>query len=106
MKLPVDVSGLTFLAAGVPEPAVDFDTRQPKVEADGRPLYSVPLVALGAEGAEVFPVKVPGEPKGVSQGTPVKVTGLVANPWTIGDRSGVSFRAERIEATSNSRQAS
>jgi hypothetical protein len=34
---------------------------------------------------------------GIRQGHPVKVVGLVAQPWTMGDRSGVAFRATRIE---------
>ena len=28
----------------------------------------------------------------------LKLEGLVASPWTMGDRSGVSFRASRIES--------
>jgi hypothetical protein len=26
------------------------------------------------------------------------VLGLVAQPWTMGDRAGVAFRAQRVEA--------
>jgi hypothetical protein len=33
----------------------------------------------------------------IRQGIPVKVHGLVAQPWTMADRSGVSFRAARVE---------
>jgi hypothetical protein len=33
----------------------------------------------------------------IHQGHPVKVTGLVAQPWTMNDRAGVSFRAARVE---------
>ena len=33
----------------------------------------------------------------IRQGHPVKVTGLVAQPWTMNDRSGVAFRAARVE---------
>jgi hypothetical protein len=34
----------------------------------------------------------------IRQGAPVKVTGLVAQPWTMNDRSGVSFKAARVES--------
>ena len=34
---------------------------------------------------------------GLRQGHPVKVHGLVAQPWTMNDRSGVAFRAARVE---------
>lgn len=106
MRIPVDTKSITFLAASAPERAVDYDSRQPKVEEDGRPLFVVSLVALDSEGAQVIPVKVPGEPKGIAQGTSVTVTNLVASPWAIGEKSGVSFRAERIEPASGSaRQA-
>jgi hypothetical protein len=36
-------------------------------------------------------------PSGIRQGHPVKVTGLVAQPWSMNDRAGVAFRAARIE---------
>lgn len=106
MRLPIDTSSLTFLCAVGPEPVVDFDTKRPKVE-DGVPLFAVQLVALGDGGAEVVTVKVAGEPpKGVAQGATVRVDGLVASPWSMGDRSGVAFRAERIEpATGPARAA-
>jgi hypothetical protein len=41
-------------------------------------------------------LRVPDLPgPGIGQGHPVKVSGLVAQPWTMGDRSGVAFRAAR-----------
>ncbi len=97
MKLPIDTTGMTFLAAGPPEPVLDFASKAPKVDESGAPLHSVQLVALNDGGAEVISVKVAGQPKGVSQGSTVKVAGLVATPWTMGDRSGVAYRAALIE---------
>ncbi len=43
-------------------------------------------------------VKVAGELKGIGEFTPVKVTELVATTWNMEDRSGVSFRASKVEA--------
>jgi hypothetical protein len=107
MRLPIDTSAMTFMAANGPDQVVDFDTRTPRIGNDGKPLFTVPLVVLGADGADVIAVKVSGEPKGVAQGVAVRVVGLVATPWSIGERAGVSFRAERIEPTAgSSRQAS
>ena len=40
-----------------------------------------------------------GEPKGLGEFTPVKVTDLVASTWTMGERTGVSFKAAKVEAT-------
>lgn len=97
MKLPIDVSGMTFLSASAPEPVVDFESKRARVDENGQPLFSVQIVALVDGGAEVLAVKVAGEPVKVGQGVPVKLVGLVATPWSMGDRSGVSFKAERIE---------
>jgi hypothetical protein len=58
----------------------------------------VQLIALAEGEAEILAVKVPGQPSGIRQGHPVKVHGLVAQPWSMNDRSGVTFRAARIES--------
>jgi hypothetical protein len=98
MKLPVDTSAIAFLCAMPPEPVLDFETKRPRADDNGEPLYVVQLVALAENSAEILAVKVPGMPgPGLRQGHPVKVLGLVAQPWTMGDRSGVAFRAARIE---------
>ena len=106
MKLRIDTTGMEFMAAGPPEPVVDYDTKQPKTDADsGATLHSLQLVVLGDDGADVIAVKVPGAPKGVAKGTAVKVTGLVAVPWSMNDRSGVAFRAASVEAVPASGRA-
>ena len=98
MKLPIDVTELQFMAAVPPVPVVDFETKQPKADEDGQPLHSVQLTAVQDGRADSIVVKFAGAPGLMSMGTPVKVTGLVAIPWSKGDRSGVSFRAASVEA--------
>ena len=97
MKLPVDTSAIAFLCALEPQPLLDFETKQPRANENGEPLYVVQLIALGDGEAEILAVKVPGLPSGLRQGHSVKVSGLVAQPWSMNDRSGVAFRAARIE---------
>jgi hypothetical protein len=98
VKLPVDTSAIAFLCAMPPEPVVDFETKRPRADDNGEPLYVVQLIAMTDGAAEILAVKVPGMPaQGIRQGHPVKVVGLVAQPWTMGDRSGVAFRAARVE---------
>jgi hypothetical protein len=97
VKLPVDTSAIAFLCALEPQPVLDFETRQPKADENGEPLYLIQLIALAEGAAEILAVKVPGMPSGLRQGHPVKVTGLVAQPWTMNDRAGVAFRAARVE---------
>jgi hypothetical protein len=97
MKLPVDTSAIAFLCALEPQPLLRFDTKEPRADENGEPLYVVQLIALGEGEAEILAVKVAGLPSGLRQGHPVKVTGLVAQPWSMNDRAGVAFRAARIE---------
>jgi hypothetical protein len=98
VKLPVDVSAISFLCAMAPEPVVDFETKRPRADENGEPLFAVQLVALAEGTAEIIAVKVAGAAPAVRQGQPVKVLGLVAQPWTMGERAGVAFRAQRVEA--------
>ena len=92
MKLPIDASGLQFLVVVAPVPVIDFESKRPKADENGQPLFTVKLVAMGDGDAEILPVKVPGVGT-LLPGTTVRVTNLFASPWSKGDRSGVSFRA-------------
>jgi hypothetical protein len=97
MRLPVDTSALNFVSAGPPEPAIDFGTKAQKTDDKGTGINQVHLFVVGGGTREVITVKVAGELKGIGEFTPVKVTELVATTWNMEDRSGVSFRAARIE---------
>ena len=98
MRLPVDTSVVHFVSAGPAEPNVDFDTKQQKTDANGVAINQVHLFVVGDGGTrEVITVKVAGEVKGLGEFTPAKVTDLVAYTWTMGERSGVSFSASKIE---------
>ncbi len=99
-NLPIDTSAMTLMCAAPPTAVVDFESKRPKADDNGVPLYTVQLVVLHDGGAEIMLVRVAGSPAGsLVQGTPVRVAGLVATQWAMGDRSGVSFRADRIEPT-------
>jgi hypothetical protein len=107
VKLPIDTSAIAFLCALAPEPVVDFETRRPKADENGEPLYVVQLLVMGDDSANLIAVKVPGVlSSGIRQGHPVKVHGLVAQPWSMNDRSGVSFRAARVEPAVSQAKAS
>ena len=107
MKLPIDTAAIGFLCALAPEPVIDFETRRPKADENGEPLYVIQLLAMGDGSADLLAVKVPGVPSSaIRQGAPVKVTGLVAQPWTMADRSGVSFKAARVEPAITQAKAS
>ena len=50
MKLPIDTSAIAFLCAMPPEPVVDFETRRPKADENGEPLYVLQLLVMGEAG--------------------------------------------------------
>jgi hypothetical protein len=107
MRLPIDTSAISFLCALAPEPVLDFETKQPRADENGEPLFVIQLLVMGEESADLIAVKVPGVlSSGIRQGHPVKVTGLVAQPWTMNDRAGVAFRAARIESAVPAAKAS
>jgi hypothetical protein len=62
VKLPVDTSSIAFLCALEPQPVLDFETRRPRADENGEPLYVVQLIALAEGAAEILAVKVPGQP--------------------------------------------
>jgi hypothetical protein len=98
MRLPIDTSGMTFMAAAPARPVTDFETRQHKADENGELLYNLQVVALDTDGAQIITLKVPGDPQ-VGQGAMLQLEGLVALPWSMGDRSGVAFRANRVRST-------
>lgn len=100
MQLNIDTTKSTFLAVSEPEVMVDPVTQAAKVSKEGKPMYMVQVVSLGGNAAEVMKVKVAGKPMGITVGIPVKITDLVASPWSMNDRSGIGFRAERIDPVS------
>lgn len=96
MRLPIDTQAVRFVTAGPAEPVIDFETKTQRVDASGQALFNVHLFA-GSGSRDQITVKVAAEPKGLGEFTPVKVSGLMASTWEVGDKHGVSFRAERVE---------
>jgi hypothetical protein len=97
MRLPIDTGAISFLCAKAPEQVLDFETKAARTDASGQVLYGVALLAMAEGEAEVIQVKVPGEPKALTPGLSVRPVGLVAQPWAMGERSGVAYRAIRLE---------
>ena len=50
MKLPIDTSAIAFLCALAPEPVIDFETKRPRADENGEPLYVIQLLAMGDPG--------------------------------------------------------
>jgi hypothetical protein len=98
MRLPIDTTTLSLIAGSEPRPVLDMEGRPRADRATGEVLYAVDVVALGGDdGAEVWPIRIAGEPKGIRQGQPIRVSGLTAAPWEMENRHGITFRASAIE---------
>ncbi len=99
--IPIDPS-LQIVVAGVPT-AATTDTGEARRDKDGRTLYNLPVIAIGADGqAETFVVRLPGPVATLPLLTPVRLKGFVARPWSMPatGRSGVSFSASAMDAPS------
>lgn len=97
MRLPIDTSAMVFIAAGAAEAVLDYENRRPKTDPNGEPMFAIKVMALADGDADVITVKVPGDPKGVTTGTQLRLHGMGALPWTMGDRNGVAFSAAKVE---------
>jgi hypothetical protein len=104
-RIPVNTNEITLMAGGPAEPVVK-DRQTGELARDretGQTMYTVHLLVMvvGDARPQVWPVKVAGEPSGLSQGQPVTVVGLVASDWENNGRHGTSFRATAIRSAAS-----
>ena len=98
-SIPVDTTRLGVLRCAVqPEAKIsNFDTQEVKKDKEGNTIYTVGvMVRQEGRRVSVIEISVTGEPRGVAEGTEVRITGLEAFAWAMGDRHGISFRAAAI----------
>ncbi|MFF0042182.1 hypothetical protein ACFYRG_39255 [Streptomyces mirabilis] len=98
-SIPVDMTRLGVLRCAIaPEAKIsNFETQEVKKDRDGNTIYSVAVtVRQDGRRISVIEIAVAGEPKGIEEGQILKVTGLTAFAWAMGDRHGISFRADAI----------
>ncbi|MFF3447442.1 hypothetical protein ACFYXJ_09955 [Streptomyces sp. NPDC002667] len=98
-SVPVDTARLGVLRCAIaPEAKIsNFETQEVKRDRDGNPVWTVAVtVRQNGRRISVIEIAVTGQPKGIDEGQIVKVTGLTAFMWSMGDRHGVSFRADAI----------
>ncbi|MEV5824809.1 hypothetical protein AB0L25_04460 [Spirillospora sp. NPDC052242] len=102
-NIPVDTSALTFVCVSPPRPKlVSQETGEVKMDRNGNTVFTVGLsVADSAGRVDLVNVAVSGD-QNIGVGQIVAPVGLVAFPWNAvlgGERrSGVAFRADRIDA--------
>jgi len=96
-SIPVDMTRVpVVIAMGPAEPVTDQDGVQRKNQ-DKQLLFSVPVAVTVDDGnASVIRVRVAGEVPPVTAGMAVRLVDLVAAPWEIGGRHGLSYRARAV----------
>ena len=97
MNLPINTAHVSFVCAGAPRPYLDFQTKQQRFTDDGRPINDVNVMFI--EGDEQFTLKVRTacDPKGLRPGQAVVVTGVTARPYTLDNKTNVTFWADTVE---------
>ncbi|MBS2554338.1 hypothetical protein KGQ19_46535 [Catenulispora sp. NL8] len=97
--IPVDAARLgTPVCLIGPEPKTDFETGEIKTDRDGNKLWvvGVSLREPGTRRAVAIDVTTAEEPRGVVEGSAVRLVGLVASQWEQNDRTGVVWRADLV----------
>ncbi|QSY48117.1 MULTISPECIES: hypothetical protein [Streptomyces] len=98
-SIPVDTSRLGVLRCAVAPEAklTGTEMKEVKKDQDGNTIYTVGvMVRQEGRRVSVIEVAVAGQPTGVAEGVEVRITGLEAFSWAMGDRHGISFRASAI----------
>jgi hypothetical protein len=98
MRFPIDTTAMTFTCATGVAPVKDYGNGQQKATGDGEPLFSVGVLAMANGEAELISVKVAGKVGGgIVPGVALRIDGLVAAHWSIDSKSGLYFRAAKVD---------
>jgi hypothetical protein len=103
MNLPIDTSKVRFTAVSEPTLEVAITNNQSRLTARAGAAYVLRVLAVcEGFGAEIIKIKVHSELKDVRPELVVKITNLQLVPWTLDNRSGISYEADLIEAATGS----
>lgn len=97
-NIPVDIGRLGSILCVVPAETRKTPEGQVRTDREGRVLYVIGLSVrqVGSRRADTIEVQLSEQPPGIMEGTRVIVTDLVARPWEIDGRSGISYRAASV----------
>ncbi|MHB0927725.1 MAG: hypothetical protein ACYC3W_02220 [Candidatus Nanopelagicales bacterium] len=103
MRLPIHTAALTFIMTGDPTPIRAFGSDDMKSDAQGRPLFRVPVLVTGTgdRNDPTTTVTVPGPLPQLPRG-PVRFQNLSISTWTLRgndgrERNGVTLRADAVD---------
>ena len=96
MRHHVKTEDLSAIALGVPTKVIDFQSKTPKLDSDGKGIYSLPVVAISDGEQEIITVRSSQFAKPITAGTAVKFIDLVISNWEFAGRHGTTFYAESV----------
>jgi hypothetical protein len=108
MRLLIDTSKVTFTVSREAQAKMEQGNNpaQRRDRNTGFPLWTVQLVAMEADGAEVINVTVAGqEPPKVTAGQLVSPVELQAIPWAQNGKNGTAFRAMELKPVATGKSA-
>lgn len=110
MRLIIDTSKVSFTVSRDAQAKTEHKDGKPagqKIDRNtGFPLWTVQLVAMEADGAEVINVTVAGqEPPKVNAGQLVTPVELQAIPWAQNGKNGTAFRAIELKPVAAGKSA-
>lgn len=109
MKLLIDTSKVSFTVSREAQAKMDLGGKEPTQRRDrntGMPLWTVQLVAMETEGAEVINVTMQGEqPPKVTVGQLVSPLELQAIPWAQNGKNGTAYRATELKPVAAGKSA-
>lgn len=100
----MDVSRLAGLMCVVaPEVKTDPTSGEVKLDRDGRRQWVVGVAVRepGSRKPVVVDVTTGTEPRGIGEGSPVRLMGLTASQWEMEGRSGISWKADEVLPAAN-----
>ncbi|TDC72852.1 hypothetical protein [Actinomadura sp. 7K507] len=97
MQFKIEMTGLRCLVADAPEQRRDFESKDLRTDAEGRPLFQVRLLVMDGEQSAPIKVGVVGDP-GLSQGAFVVPVGLALNAIDRRGDTVMWWTAERLES--------
>lgn len=93
----IDITDKTFMVTKEAWPKVDNVGVQRAEKTTGLPMWATEMVCTDADGGTIITVTTAGKQPDLDVGEHITPIALVAHFWTTNGRSGVSYRADRIE---------
>jgi hypothetical protein len=97
LRHAIKTEDLSAIALGPPTEVVDFKTKTPKLDSDGKGIYSLPVAAMSGGEQEIITVRSTQFAKGITAGAAVRFIELVISNWEFSGKSGVTFYAESVQ---------